>query len=91
MSSNTAPPDGSKPELIQAHVSTLKEPYEEEKGADHVEDSSENLVYDDNDKEPELHARTYVALAAMFLLGFVQVVALQGPPAVVCVVISQLV
>lgn len=42
-----------------------------------------NLVYDHNDEEPEIHARTYFALAAMFLLNFVQVVALQGPPAVV--------
>jgi hypothetical protein len=41
------------------------------------------LVYDDVDEEPELHARTYLALLAMFLLNMVQVVALQGPPAVV--------
>ena len=88
MSSNTAVLDGSKPELVQARVSTLKKPYEEEKGVDHVEHSGENLVYDDNDKEPELHARTYLALVAMFLLSFVQVVALQGPPAVVCVILS---
>lgn len=42
-----------------------------------------NLVYNDNEEEPELHARTYFALAAMFTLNLVQVVALQGPPAVV--------
>ena len=88
MSSNTAVLDGSKPELVQARVSTLKKPYEEEKGVDHVEHSGENLVYDDNDKEPELHSRTYLTLVAMFLLSFVQVVALQGPPAVVCVILS---
>jgi hypothetical protein len=40
-------------------------------------------VYNDDEEEPEIHARTYVALAAMFLLNLVQVVALQGPPAVV--------
>jgi hypothetical protein len=34
--------------------------------------------------EPELHARTYIALAAMILLNFVQILALQGPPTVVC-------
>lgn len=43
-----------------------------------------NLIYDDADQEPELHARTYVAVAAMFMLNLVQVFALQGPPAVVC-------
>lgn len=37
----------------------------------------------DTDEEPELHARTYLALAAMFLLNMVQVLALQGPPTVV--------
>ena len=42
-----------------------------------------NLVYDDAEEEPELHMRTYVALASMFLLNLVQVFALQGPPAVV--------
>ena len=42
-----------------------------------------NLVYDDVEEEPELHMRTYIALASMFLLNLVQVVALQGPPAVV--------
>ena len=53
--------------------------------AKHLEDaltSSGNLVYD-NDEEPEIHARTYIALAAMFLLNMVQVLAFQGPPAVV--------
>ena len=54
--------------------------------AQHLEQivtSEDNLVYDDVDEEPELHARTYIALAAMFLLNLVQVFALQGPPAVV--------
>ncbi|EXJ63979.1 hypothetical protein A1O7_00314 [Cladophialophora yegresii CBS 114405] len=41
-----------------------------------------NLHYDEVDEEPELHMRTYVALFSMFLLNMVQVVALQGPPAV---------
>ena len=50
---------------------------------DHVPEVAANLVYDDNDEEPELHLRTYFALAAMFLLNLVQVFALQGPPAVV--------
>lgn len=55
----------------------------EEKHLERVVTSESNLVYDDVDEEPELHARTYIALAAMFLLNLVQVVALQGPPAVV--------
>ena len=41
------------------------------------------LVYDQDDEEPELHLRTYIALAAMFLLNLVQVFALLAPPAVV--------
>jgi hypothetical protein len=49
--------------------------------------STTDLVYDDNDEEPELHARTYIALIAMFILNMVQVVALQGPPAVVRMVV----
>lgn len=43
-----------------------------------------DLTYDDEDEEPALHARTYFALLALFLLNFVQVVALTGPPTVVC-------
>lgn len=42
-----------------------------------------DLVYDNVDEEPELHARTYVAVGAIFILYLVQVLALQGPPAVV--------
>ena len=45
--------------------------------------SVSNFDYDDEEQEPELHARTYFALAAMFLLNLVQVLALQGAPAVV--------
>lgn len=44
---------------------------------------SSDIEYDDDENEPELHARTYVAVLAMFLLNMVQVLALQGPPAVV--------
>jgi hypothetical protein len=55
-------------------------------GATHEEVVSDNLGYNDDEREPEIHARTYYALAAMFLLNMVQVVALQGPPAAVCIV-----
>ena len=46
-------------------------------------DSEGNLVYGNAEEEPELIIRTHVALAAMLLLVFVQLVALQGPPAVI--------
>ena len=55
----------------------------EEKHLERIVTSESNLVYDDVDEEPELHTRTYIALAAMFLLNLIQVFALQGPPAVV--------
>jgi hypothetical protein len=58
----------------------------EEQHLKHVPDSAADLVYDNDDEEPELHMRTYVALLAMFFLNLVQVFALQGPPAVVSVV-----
>ena len=45
--------------------------------------SGENVEYDNVEEEPELRFQTYVAIAAMFLLNMVQVVALQGPPAIV--------
>ena len=48
---------------------------------EHVEfDATQNLVYED-DEEPELHAQTYFAVGAMFLLNLVQVFGLLGPPA----------
>lgn len=43
-----------------------------------------NLAYDDTEHEPEIHIRTWIAVASMFLLNFVQIIALQGPPVVVC-------
>lgn len=39
--------------------------------------------YDEKDEEPVLHWRTYVALAAIFMLNLSMLVALNGPPAVV--------
>lgn len=44
---------------------------------------TENLVYDNVDEEPVIHLRTWIALASMFVMNFVQTFALQGPPAVV--------
>ena len=50
---------------------------------EYVEQSNANLTFDEDEDEPELHARTWIALAAMHLVVFTQVVALQSPPAVV--------
>lgn len=66
----------------QTHSSTS----EEKSGQDtHMEQATDvDLVYDNDDEEPELHARTWLALLAMLFLNMVQVLALQGPPAAVC-------
>lgn len=45
--------------------------------------SQEGNLFYDGEEEPEIHMRTWIALASMFLLNLVQVFALQGPPAVV--------
>ncbi len=74
----------SNAEPMQAHSPVHEETSEDEKHLDRVLTSSTgNLVYDNNEEEPEIHARTWFALLAMFLLNLVQVFALQGPPAVV--------
>lgn len=44
-----------------------------------TEDAQGNLEYTE-DVEPALHARTYMALFALFLLNMVQLVALNGRP-----------
>ncbi|KAK5175466.1 uncharacterized protein LTR77_000605 [Saxophila tyrrhenica] len=49
---------------------------------EHGVDTKGNLSYEHEEEEPELHMRTYVALLSMWLLNLVQVLALQGPPAV---------
>ena len=48
-----------------------------------VAQSEDNLVYNNIDEEPELHARTWVAVASVIMVYFVGVIALQAPPAVV--------
>ena len=42
-----------------------------------------NVVYDLAEVEPKIHLRTYLAIASMILINFVQVFTLQGPPIVV--------
>ncbi len=69
--------------VVEARSPDDEKDSSEEKHLEPIVTLETNLVYDDVDEEPELHARTYIALAAMFLLNLVQVLALQGPPAVV--------
>lgn len=68
----------------QAGPTPSEKTIEEPKHLEMVTTQASNLVYDQDEEEPELHARTYFAVAAMFLLNMVQVLALQGPPTVVC-------
>jgi len=53
----------------------------------HVErvgiDDSQELVYDDAEHEPELHFRTWIALASMFLYNHAIIITLLFPAAVV--------
>ncbi|OBU00219.2 hypothetical protein VE01_01673 [Pseudogymnoascus verrucosus] len=61
--------------------------HHEQAGRDNLKSASPpsldaNLVYDNDEEEPEIHTRTYLALLAMFTLNLVRVLALQGPPAV---------
>ncbi|KAJ5297581.1 hypothetical protein PENANT_c005G09775 [Penicillium antarcticum] len=73
MSSSTVIHDSSDPLGQQKGLQQFKHVERVEKP------SNEDLTYE-NDEEPELHAQTYIALAAMFLLNLVQVFALLGPP-----------
>ena len=55
------------------------------KEVEHVDVSAPELNVDEAEVEPELHARTWIALAAFWLLNYTQVVALQGPSASVSI------
>ncbi len=50
-----------------------------------VAQGAQDPVYDQDEEEPQLHARTWIALAAFFLLNYVQVLALQSPSSVVSI------
>lgn len=78
----------SSGETIQEKATENDAVHHEHVGGDDIKSDSvsspkSNLVYDNDEEEPEIHARTYFALLAMFTLNLVQVLALQGPPAVV--------
>lgn len=53
--------------------------------SEHVEITDENLHYENDEEEPELHARTYVAVFSVIVFTIAGLLALQGPPAVVCI------
>ncbi|MCJ1475734.1 hypothetical protein MMC13_004398 [Lambiella insularis] len=75
--------NSGKEAFSPATLSTDEENYVSEKNyLEQLASPSDNLVYDNVEEEPELTARTWIALGAMFLLNLVQVLALQGPPAV---------
>lgn len=82
MNANTTSPDSSSESHGIARDKGHADAVHDEKVSPSPPTS--NFDYDDAEQEPELHARTYFALAAMFLLNLVQVLALQGPPAMVC-------
>ena len=50
---------------------------------EHVSAINEDLVYDDEEHEPQLRLRTWIALAAMWLLNYVITLTLLSPPVVV--------
>jgi hypothetical protein len=72
------PQIGERPTQMEEKVFPAEEQVEV------VKPSEVNLTYDEVNEEPSLHVRTYIALAAMFMLNLVQLVALQGPPTFVC-------
>ncbi|KEF57513.1 uncharacterized protein A1O9_05430 [Exophiala aquamarina CBS 119918] len=45
-------------------------------------DDDQDIVYDDTEHEPELHFRTWIALASMFLYNYVIIITLLSPPTV---------
>lgn len=80
-SSQTGAIDATKTEHDHLEIPVHKHTADNsEKAPSTIDD---NLVYDDAEEEPEIHIRTWVAVAAMFLLNLVQILALLGPPVVV--------
>jgi hypothetical protein len=55
----------------------------EDRGSVSHTDGLGNMVYANEEEEPELHLRTWIALASIYLLLAGQGLAFQGPPAVV--------
>lgn len=66
-----------------AEIDTKDHGQYELKEAEQVDLSAQNSTFDEEEVEPELHARIWITLVAFFMLNYTQVVALQGPSAVV--------
>lgn len=64
---------GTKSEDSAVHVEGVTKAFA-------VED---NITYTDDEHEPELHARTWIALTALCVQSFCQLFALIGPPTAV--------
>jgi hypothetical protein len=67
----------------EKHVSTSNQEHLET-----VATRDQNFVYDDSEHEPELHIRTYIAIASMFIFNLVCSVAVLSPPAVVSITLT---
>ena len=80
--SNHPPTEAPQDRVMLAQLEEKVPPSEEQ--VEVLKASEVNLTYDEVDEEPSLHVRTYIALAAMFMLNLVKMVALQGPPTFVC-------
>lgn len=71
-------PAQSTPETKATHHKEYQ--FEE---VEHANTSIQPDIIDAMETEPEFHSRTWIALAAFLLLNYTQVLALQGPSAVV--------
>ena len=76
---------------LNSEIQTPEELVRDEKHAssskqDHLENvktRDPEFVYDDTEHEPELHIRTYIAIASMFFFNLACTFAILSPPAVV--------
>jgi hypothetical protein len=77
-------PHSAMSATLEKELSAVPADIDEKPNATHVEHSTpRDLVYEGVDEEPEFTARTWIALASLFVLNLVQVIALTGPPAIV--------
>jgi hypothetical protein len=67
-------PMGAESKANSVHFEGIVEPIQTE----------ENITYTDDEHEPKLHARTWIALTALCVQSFCQLFALMGPPTIVC-------
>lgn len=79
---NAYPVDNTRQDSFYGETEKHEEEY-----VDRVADPSRidraDMTYLGEDEEPELHLRTYIAISALFILNYVQLVALTGAPALV--------